>query len=72
MRPMRAIIGDLSPDAASRFRSCFEGVEIDAFMFQRPPETLNEDILFIQRLLPSMEISPPASIMTLVKGRLVH
>jgi hypothetical protein len=39
------IIGEPLQDPLADFRPRLEGMEIDAFVFERPPEPLNEDVV---------------------------
>ncbi len=37
--------GDLAPDACPGLRSCFPGVQVDAFILQGLPEAFDEDMV---------------------------
>src|SRR3546814_8960883 len=45
VRSLGVVIGDPPAEASPELRVGLEGVEIGAFIFQRPPEPLNEDIV---------------------------
>src|SRR3546814_8067638 len=45
VRSVGVVIGDPPAEASPELRVGLEGVEIGAFIFQRPPEPLNEDIV---------------------------
>lgn len=45
VRPLVVVEVDPAPDAGLALRSGFPGVEVDAFVFQGPPEALDEDIV---------------------------
>ena len=45
--PMVVVESDPAADACLGLRPDFPGVEVDAFVFQRPPEALNEDVVQI-------------------------
>ena len=42
---MVVVEGDPAPDASPCLRTVLPGVQIDAFIFQGPPETLDEDVV---------------------------
>ena len=45
MGTMLVIIGEPPAKTGTQFRAGFKGVQVDAFVFQRPPEPLDEDIV---------------------------
>jgi hypothetical protein len=45
MGPLMVVEGDPPPDAGLGLRSSFPGVQVDAFILQGPPETLDEDVV---------------------------
>ena len=45
VRPLVVVEVDPAPDAGLGLRSGFPGVEVDALVFQGPPEALYEDIV---------------------------
>lgn len=68
--------GDPGSDGVLCLRSCFPGVQIDAFILQRSPQTLNEDIVdgeaIAERPLPSMEIRMPTRFRRSVQAKDVN
>ena len=42
--PMVVVESDPAADACLGLRPDFPGVEVDAFVFQRPPEAFDEDV----------------------------
>lgn len=45
MGALVVVEGDPAPDASLGLRSCFPGVQVDAFILQGPPEALDEDVV---------------------------
>jgi hypothetical protein len=45
VRALVVVEGDPAPDASLGLRSCFPSVQINAFILQRPPEALDEDVV---------------------------
>ena len=45
MRPALVVKPDLVPDAFPRPAAGFEGLQVNAFLFQSPPEALDIDVI---------------------------
>jgi hypothetical protein len=45
MGPLGIVVGHPLADPGPRLGAGLEGVEIDAFVFQRPPQALEEDVV---------------------------
>ena len=45
MGAMLVVIGEPPAKTSAQFRAGFEDVQVDAFVFQGPPEPLDEDIV---------------------------
>ena len=45
MGPLPIVLGDPPAEADTQLGTCLERVQVDAFVLQRPPEPLNEDIV---------------------------
>ena len=69
MQPIGVVIADPATDAGSCLAAALEGVEKDAFVFQRSPQPLDEDV---KRPRPSIEMRMPASLSVVVKAKLVN
>ncbi len=54
--PQVVVEGDPAPDAGLGLRAGFPGVQTDAFILQRPPEAVNEDVVEVSGL-PEAAIS---------------
>ena len=65
------VIDDPPAKASLQLRAGLEGVEVDALVFQRAPEALDEDIVR-PPAQPSMLMRISASRSTLVKAKLVN
>lgn len=45
MEPMVVIVGEPAPEARPQFASGLKSVEINALVFHRPPQALDEDVV---------------------------
>ncbi len=71
VRPRAVVVGHPSADAGVDLRAGLEGIEVDALVFERAPEPLDEHIVEPARTA-SMEMRIPASASTSGKWGLLN